>query len=1037
MAPGETIDGRRAAAGPRAYRAAETALPAVEDAMRAANATSMRADLTDALGGLGGLGGSAGRDRDGDGSTTTTPALRVLPHPSDAGKDASTRTAVERGFEKAVRAASEAHGVNEAAAGKMRALVADVRRAADELRFRGEERRQLAAMASIGAALVEGCEAAAKADEALRAAAKAAAAEAADRVDAIETRLVGERAARNAVAAELARLAAARNRAESGARAGIAEETDDAATTLKMVEMLALPPPPSKTSDATTAADARAAAVVSVPAPAAPAPSIETEALAALAATEADREELARLRDRLERVADDYDRVRRSLAWSEELRADAEAEAASRVEAARADARRATEDANQSAAALSDEKKRVETLESSLSAETEAAEKERANAAAIERRLEDSERGAQTLRASVNDLGRRLVAAEDERDALRAKIAALDALVSPLTSGGHSNDDDLARTLVDPKAREAITAERWRAVAAEDAAALARDEATHWKLAADRAQGQLDRMQSEMVAQLEAQCAALGAEIERERGAIAGAVERASKAERRCAELRRECEEAHTMAAEAEAAAVGSRRAAAAALDAAREEGERAEAAEAAAAAASEAAEAARSESLEWRAALAVVRDQDIAAAVERGVERGSRDRLAHLRLQLGLAVAECARLTRERDDLRDRMTVAEKHVEAAAAFERAAARDARAADEAAFDEKVRRAREEAAEAGRKAVGDAEVRRSVAEAATLEARRELGEARREAAALRTQLDAAEASIAALMAAKTHEEGEEDGEEDGEENGEENGEGGMRSRSRIPAEGTSDAIVPAGPSPPGTLQAQLAAAVRAAVDVVQASARRENAAALDALAEANARLDEAVRAERNAAEGWAAEADAAAAAVAALDASRAKIAALEARLEGVDSADRDFRNRVEAEVGARTASLREALAAKAADMSASFTAMRGREMGHADKEIDHARRVAEANQRSREAALEELDEARAGAAAALERATRAEAEAAEARSAEARAREEGEAATRAADTRVAAATALGLKQVAALQRQLDEARARARDGWLWT
>ena len=52
--------------------------------------------------------------------------------------------------------------------------------------------------------------------------------------------------------------------------------------------------------------------------------------------------ELAKLNDRLERVADDYDRVKRSLAWSEEIRHDEAEEAANKVAAAEAEASKVT-----------------------------------------------------------------------------------------------------------------------------------------------------------------------------------------------------------------------------------------------------------------------------------------------------------------------------------------------------------------------------------------------------------------------------------------------------------------------------------------------------------------------------------------------------------------------------------------------------------------------------------------------------------------------------------------------------------------------
>ena len=89
----------------------------------------------------------------------------------------------------------------------------------------------------------------------------------------------------------------------------------------------------------------------------------------------------------------------------------------------------------------------------------------------LERRLADAVKTSGDLRASVNELGCGKVAAEDARDALAAKIREFDSLASAVDGGVN----DLAR-YDDPRVRQAITAERWRAVAAEDNCKLAQDE---------------------------------------------------------------------------------------------------------------------------------------------------------------------------------------------------------------------------------------------------------------------------------------------------------------------------------------------------------------------------------------------------------------------------------------------------------------------------------------------------------------------------------------------------------------------------------
>ena len=52
-------------------------------------------------------------------------------------------------------AAADAEATHARAAERLRGVLARVKRASDELRFRGEEREQLAAMASVGADMLE------------------------------------------------------------------------------------------------------------------------------------------------------------------------------------------------------------------------------------------------------------------------------------------------------------------------------------------------------------------------------------------------------------------------------------------------------------------------------------------------------------------------------------------------------------------------------------------------------------------------------------------------------------------------------------------------------------------------------------------------------------------------------------------------------------------------------------------------------------------------------------------------------------------
>ena len=1079
-------------AGPVGYRALETTAgyrapptPSVEDAYRAANRHAITTEVNKALdvSEPARVNVKQRQQEEGDEdennrknrrrthetttATTTTTGMAVVPPlpPLAATADMSAKTPVMRRFVEAVAAAEGAESTHVDAASRLQDVLAGVKRASDELRFRGQEREQLAAMASLGADMLEAFQSAITADRVLRGAALAAADEADQRIDAVEQRLVRERAARNRAAAEFARVAVEKGVGGGGGGGG-GGGVDAMTASLMLMSGAAAEEQPQVT---TTAVAPQDDATTTVPV----ATREEAVALAVIASSSSSAAELKTLRDKLERAANDYDRVKRSLAWSEELRAEAEVEAGSKVSAAQAEARLAVNDARLAKMEVKEETERRKGLESELAAAREdLAQVRDVEIPDLERQLADAE----ILRETVNNLGRGKTVAEDERDALAARIREFDALASAVEDGGGGGEDLLSATTTsttlwnDPAAiRRAVTAERWRAVSAEDNCKLARDEAAHWKTVADNATRQLDAMQSEMVDRLEAQCAALNVVIERERESLGASAERAERAERRCAELRHECEEAFALRAESEAKAAGSAREALVALESAAEEAEKATRAMAAATLAEEEAERAKRDAFEYRAALAVVRDQDITAAVERGIEQGAKDRLTHLRLQLGLATAEVAQLLRERDAAREQIATADKHIEAAVAFERASQRDARAAAEVEFEGRLREATTAAMDEGRALAREAEVRRSMAETTAANVGRELEEARREIDGLKTQLSAAEASIAAVSAvssagavtAATMPTTLENGVDEAV-NGDDvldethrhdeaateatKQEGKLLALAPAPALLALDAteggaVVTGGAGDGGgSFQTQLAAAVRAAVDVVQASARREAAAMRDALDEALVEVKKARDEATAAAAGWAAEADAAAEARVRVQSAETRCAALQARIKTLEDTDRDFETRVDAEVLARS---RER-DSKTAEVSSAWLAINAveRETSAVAREnvetaLDEARRIAEANAMSREAALAALEEERAAAAAAIEAARGAQAAAAAREKEAAAVAAAAEEATAAAERRAEQATALGLKQVTALQRQLDEERARARNSWLWT
>jgi hypothetical protein len=572
--------------------------------------------------------------------------------------------------------------------------------------------------------------------------------------------------ARNKAAAEFAKVAADRGGGWGGEGEGIGGV---------MTSLLIPPPPPQLTAAddgqtggfdeeentvavTSTAAATTTAMPAAAPSSAAMAARREADALVALKASSfvkaASSTELKTLRDALERTANDYDRVKRSLAWSEELRKEEEVEAGSKLSKAEGEYRLASKEASKEARLLAqelkDESERAKGFARALTAAREDIARCEEEKLELEKQAADANKARGDLRKSVNELGRGKFAAEDERDSLRARLQKFDSLAAAVDG----SVNDLAR-YDDPRVRQAITAERWRAVEADDNCKLAQEEALHWKQVADHATSQLNAMQSEMVERLEAQCAALNMVIERERETLGGSVEREKadrqKADRRCAELRRECEELRELRVASDVKAADSKREALVALEAAAAEAEKAAAAMAAAEVAEEEARRATRESFEFRAALAVVRDQDVTAAVERGIERGAGDRLMHLRLQLGLATAEVAQLLRERDAARDQMKMADKHIEAEVAFERATQRDVRAAAEAAFEVRLKEAQGQRNVEGRAEAREAEIRRSMAEASTVKVAAELDEARLEIKSLEIQVSAAEASIAALCA----------------------------------------------------------------------------------------------------------------------------------------------------------------------------------------------------------------------------------------------------------------------------------------------
>ena len=155
-------------------------------------------------------------------------------------------------------------------------------------------------------------------------AAQAAAEEADDRIGAVEQRLVQERVARNKAAAEFARVAAERGGAGGGdamtsllllsepPRDAAAHHETTTTTTTTTTTATAMTTAASTTNaNAITAAVSSSAAMTAVR---------EADALALLKASSSPAAELKLLRDKLERTANDYDRVKRSLAWSEEIR---------------------------------------------------------------------------------------------------------------------------------------------------------------------------------------------------------------------------------------------------------------------------------------------------------------------------------------------------------------------------------------------------------------------------------------------------------------------------------------------------------------------------------------------------------------------------------------------------------------------------------------------------------------------------------------------------------------------------------------------
>jgi len=629
---------------------------------------------------------------------------------------------------------------------------------------------------------------------------------------------------------------------------------------------------------------------------------------------------------------------------------------------------------------------------------------------------------------------------------------------------------------------------------------VAQDSADHWKQVAASASRQLDLMQSEMVERLEKQCGALAAEMARERASVGASVERASAAERRCGELRRECELACALCADAETRAAKSTAEAAAAVAVAALGAVAAAEAAAAIEISEEAARTARGESAEWRAALAEVRHQDVAAAVERGVEIGGGNRLAHLRLQLGLATSEVAMLLRERDAGRDQIAAADAHIEAAIVCERAAQREVHAAAQAVQREvhaaaqadvatRLSAARSEGSSEGRAEAKEAEIRRSTAEAATTEARQDIQR-------LKAQLATTEATLAAVSAGLHA--GGDAGTRTAAGAGEVSGDGGRRRRQVLTERGKSpDAVVeelitdvdadvdastlhpaehgvldggsgnPDGADPTTALgvlgsqdspnspdtsdtpesldssdqddaavvmgetngvgsgfQAQLAAAVRAAVDVVAAGARREAMVTQTALDHALVDLQESRRREETAAGGWALEADALAAAQASLRASESRCTALSARVDVVDISSRNFQTQVDNEVRSRTYQRERQQASKDAGVGSAWLAINASVRGATAADLDQARQAADANRLSREEALTALGEART----ALGAAQAAEAAAGETAAVALKASQSSEA-------RAAAAVAAVAEQAAAFQRQLDQERARVRRSWM--
>ena len=121
--------------------------------------------------------------------------------------DMSVKTPVARRFAEATATVESAAASHEAAATRLQDVLTRVKRTSGELRFRGQEREQLAAMASLGADMLVAFQSAIGADRVVLSAARAAADEADRRIDDVEGRLVRERAARNRAAAEFARVA--------------------------------------------------------------------------------------------------------------------------------------------------------------------------------------------------------------------------------------------------------------------------------------------------------------------------------------------------------------------------------------------------------------------------------------------------------------------------------------------------------------------------------------------------------------------------------------------------------------------------------------------------------------------------------------------------------------------------------------------------------------------------------------------------------------------------------------------------------------